>query len=116
MPEMDWEAVKTEYVTTNISKTKLAENTRILNVDYKTLIKGLEKREKFNIVFIDPPYASGLVDDTLARLVRADILAPNAIIICESDSPEPKTCEGLVQRRFAKYGRVYITVLENAVE
>lgn len=100
----------------NSLKTKLAENTRILNVDYKTLIKGLEKREKFNIVFIDPPYASGLVEDTLARLVRADILAPNAIIICESDSPEPKACEGLVQRRFAKYGRIYITVLENAVE
>ena len=27
MPEMDWEAVKTEYVTTNISKTKLAKLT-----------------------------------------------------------------------------------------
>lgn len=25
MPEMDWEAIKTEYVTTNISKTKLAK-------------------------------------------------------------------------------------------
>ena len=100
----------------NALKTKLAQNTRILNVDYKTLIKGLEKREKFNIVFLDPPYASGLIEDALARLVRADILAPNAIVICESDSPDPKTCEGLVQRRFSKYGRVYLTVLENSVE
>lgn len=100
----------------NALKTKLAQNTRILNVDYKTLIKGLEKREKFNIVFLDPPYASGLIEDALARLVRADILATNAIVICESDSPDPKTCEGLVQRRFSKYGRVYLTVLENSVE
>lgn len=100
----------------NALKTKLAGNTRILNVDYKTLIKGLEKREKFNIVFIDPPYASGLIEDTLARLVRSDILAPNAIVICESDSPEPKACEGLVQRRFAKYGRVFVTVLENPAQ
>lgn len=100
----------------NALKTKLAPNTRILNVDYKTLIKGLEKREKFNIVFIDPPYASGLIEDTLARLVRSDILAPNAIVICESDSPEPKACEGLVQRRFAKYGRVFVTVLENPAQ
>lgn len=100
----------------NALKTKLAENTRILNVDYKTLIKGLEKREKFNIVFIDPPYASELIEDTLARLVRSDVLAPNAIVICESDSPQPKVCEGLTQRRFAKYGRIYVTVLENTVE
>lgn len=100
----------------NALKTKLAGNTRILNVDYKTLIKGLEKREKFNIVFIDPPYASGLIEDTLARLVRSDILSPNAIVICESDSPEPKACEGLVQRRFAKYGRVFVTVLENPAQ
>lgn len=100
----------------NALKTKLAGNTRILNVNYKTLIKGLEKREKFNIVFIDPPYALGLIEDTLARLVRSDILAPNAIVICESDSPEPKACEGLVQRRFAKYGRVFVTVLENPAQ
>lgn len=100
----------------NALKTKLAQNTRILNLDYKTLIKGLEKREKFNIVFLDPPYASGLIEDALARLVCADILAPNAIVVCESDSPDPKSCKGLVQRRFSKYGRVFVTVLEKPAE
>ena len=104
----------------NALKTKLAGNTRILNVDYKTLIKGLEKREKFNIVFLDPPYNTDLLHDSLKliaeREVRSDILAPNAIVICESDSPEPKACEGLVQRRFAKYGRVFVTVLENPAQ
>ena len=96
----------------NAQKARLAENTRILNVDYKNLIKSLEKRERFNIVFIDPPYASDFAEDALKRIMRADILAPNAILICESDSPEPKLCEGLEMRKFAKYGRVYVTVLE----
>ncbi len=109
----DESAEAAAIIRKNAQKTKLNENTRILNVDYKTLIRGVAGREKFDIVFIDPPYASGFVPDVIARLQRADVLAPNAILVCESDADTPFEAEGLSLRRFAKYGRIYVTVLVN---
>jgi hypothetical protein len=34
------------------------------------------------------------------------------VIICESDRKEPFSSEGFVLRRHARYGKIYVTVLE----
>ncbi len=100
----------------NAQKTKLYEKTKILSSDYKTVINGC-KNEKFGIVFLDPPYAEyDMMTDALDRIVRMDILSNNALVICESDKKTPVEAEGLRVRRFARYGKVYVTLLTNAPE
>ena len=106
----------TEIIKKNAQKTKLFDKTRILTTDFRNLIKGLAGRERFDIVFLDPPYDSGLLKESLALLVRSDLLNPNAFVICESDNSEPVSCDGLVQRKFYKYGRVFVTILVNETE
>ena len=44
-------------------------------------------------------------------MVRADILAEGAIVVCESDKDTPFEMEGLYVKRFARYSRSYLTVL-----
>lgn len=100
-----------EIIKKNAQKTKLYEKTRVLNTDYKAVIRGFQGREKFDIVFLDPPYAANLLEDALARLIRADVLAEGAIVICESDKDTPFEMEGLTLKRFARYSRSYLTVL-----
>ena len=100
-----------EIIKKNAQKTKLYEKTRVLNTDYKAVIRGFQGREKFDIVFLDPPYAANLLEDALARLIRADVLAEGAIVICESDRDTPFEMEGLTLKRFARYSRSYLTVL-----
>lgn len=95
----------------NAQKTKLYEKTRILNTDYKAVIRGCQGRERFDIVFLDPPYADDILQDAIDRLIRADVLADGAIICCESDREEPFGGEGLALKRFARYSKTYLTIL-----
>ncbi len=103
----------TEVIKQNAQKTKLYEQTRILTTDYKSLIRGLAGREKFDIVFLDPPYDSDMLKSALDLIVRAELLNDNALVICESDSKEPTEHEKLSLKKFYKYGRVCVTVLVN---
>ena len=100
-----------DIIKKNAQKTKLFDRTRVLNTDYKAVIRGLQGREKFDIVFLDPPYDTDFIDDAIARLIRADILAEGAIIVCESNRDKPFEAEGLKVKRFARYSRSYLTIL-----
>jgi len=100
-----------EVIKKNAQKTKLYDRTRVLNTDYKAVIRGCQGREKFDIVFLDPPYADKTVQDAIDRMIRADILADGALVICESDDDKPFGGEGLTVKRFAKYSKTYLTVL-----
>lgn len=45
--------------------------------------------EAFDIAFLDPPYAKGLGEQTLARLLEGAWLKPGAIVVFERGSDEP---------------------------
>ncbi|MGN1409223.1 MAG: RsmD family RNA methyltransferase, partial [Eubacteriales bacterium] len=47
------------------------------------------KREKYHIIFLDPPYNSGLLPASLKALHEAELFAPGAYIICETDCDLP---------------------------
>jgi 16S rRNA (guanine966-N2)-methyltransferase len=45
--------------------------------------------EAFDIVFLDPPYASGLLAPCLQRLNQGNWLRPDAFVYLESPAPQP---------------------------
>ena len=67
---------------------------------------------KFDLIFLDPPYAGGLLDKALQKIIQFDILADGGIIICETDIKT--TVLPLSEPYFAgreyKYGKVKLTV------
>jgi len=46
--------------------------------------------EAFTLAFLDPPYAKGLGEQTLAKLLEGNWLAPEAVVIFERGSDEPE--------------------------
>lgn len=46
--------------------------------------------EAFTLAFLDPPYARGLGEQTLARLLEGGWLAPGAVVVFERGSDEPE--------------------------
>ena len=100
----------------NAQKTKLNDKIRVLNTDYKAAIRTMAGKEKFDIIFLDPPYDSNMVQDAIDRILRADIASERAIFVCESDHIEPFSGEGLTLHRHNRYGRIYVTVLLRGVE
>ena len=48
------------------------------------VLRFLENSERFDLIFIDPPYDTQLVNNTLNAIIEFDKLNANGIIICET--------------------------------
>lgn len=98
----------------NIEKTRLQENSIIINKDYKKCIE--EINDRFDIIFIDPPYRKDIAIDSIKRILEYNILSKDGIIILETDEEQRETEElenvknlEIYDRR--KYGRVILLFL-----
>ena len=73
----------------NLVHTKLKEKAIIIKSDAVEAIRKLGlKEEKFDIVFLDPPYASDLYLSVLESVLKEGILSKEGIIIVEQSSKD----------------------------
>ena len=102
-------------ITKNAEKTRLKDKCKIYCTDAFDYLKR-NKGEKFDIVFVDPPYALKLVEKSLNALIENDNLKPTSIIICESAEPDIFDPESSLKDKFetlkkSKYGVAYVNIL-----
>ncbi len=106
-----------ELIKENAKKTKLIKNCRISRMDYSEYLKSASGREKFDIVFLDPPYSKSMKDEVLKKLLRAGILSDGAIVVCETDKDD---IDGdiycLRLRKKYKYSRVLTYIFDYSEE
>lgn len=100
----------------NAEKTKLSKYCRIVNSDSLDFIKR-NKEKKYDIIFIDPPYASGLYIPILKLLYEYEMIKPTSLIVCESDFEKLLDNDGELQRiysvkKVSRYSKTVITILE----
>ena len=105
-----------KIIEKNAEKCRLASNCQILNFDALDYIKRSFGR-KFDIIFLDPPYSSGLYQPVLRALYEYNVLKSTSIIVCESDfnellSGDPALEDIYVVRKSSKYSKTVITLLE----
>lgn len=69
-------------------------------------------REKFDLVFLDPPYAAGLLEKALETIAKIDIMSTNGIIICESpiEHTLPELPAPYEKGKEYRYGKIKITL------
>ena len=115
---VDSSAEAVRIIKKNAEGSGLADRLSVVRADAPGWIRSSSSRkEAFDIVFIDPPYAAGLIPDTLAALVKAGLLADGATVVCESADPGDVTSrraeleEEFETLRISKYGVAYITYL-----
>ena len=67
---------------------------------------------KFDLVFVDPPYDSGLYESVLETINSVDILSDGGIILCESRREQllPDMRAPYRKKKEYNYGRVKLTV------
>jgi 16S rRNA (guanine(966)-N(2))-methyltransferase RsmD len=99
-----------EITKRNAQRTHLFSQCVVFASDYKAYLKAT--KDKFNLIFLDPPYKSDDLADAIKRIVEGGLLADGGYIVCECENPDPVTCEGLNVFRHSKYGRAYVTILE----
>lgn len=83
---------------------------KVVRGDYLTYLA--QCREKFNIIFLDPPYAEVFLENALNRITEIDILQSGGIIIAERPLGKelPWEFEGFSRSRDYKYGKIILTL------
>ncbi|MDD4772451.1 MAG: 16S rRNA (guanine(966)-N(2))-methyltransferase RsmD [Eubacteriales bacterium] len=95
----------------NAQKTGLYSRCVITGSDWVSFIRGTAGRERYGIIFIDPPFGEKLTGEVALKLAEADLIADHAMIICESGHDEDFEIPGLRTLRRNKYGKTYIRLL-----
>lgn len=98
-------------VKENLKTTGLAHRARVVSGDSIEYLKRLQG-EKFDLIFLDPPYGEGLLETALELIAGFDILSPHGIIAAEA--PAEKTLPALggpyrVYRTY-RYGKIGLTI------
>ena len=94
----------------NLRRTKLEADAKVVRSDYLTYLKGC--KEKFDMIFLDPPYAEVFLENALKCIAEIDILESGGIIIAERPVGKelPWDFEGFTRSKDYKYGTVLLTV------
>ena len=77
-------------------------------------MRFVARGEKFDLIFLDPPFNSALCDKILQKIYEFDILSDGGIIVCEHsrDIVIPDAEAPYKKGKEYRYGKVIITVIE----
>lgn len=94
----------------NLKRTRLSELGTVVCADYMAYLKSC--REKFHLIFLDPPYGETYLENSLKCISEIDILTDDGIIVTERPVEKPLESQypGLVRSKDYKYGKTLITL------
>ncbi|EGQ0364753.1 16S rRNA (guanine(966)-N(2))-methyltransferase RsmD [Staphylococcus delphini] len=73
-----------KVIQQNLKKLDLTHQAEVYKNNADRALKALNKREiQFDLIFLDPPYEKGLIDEALKSIHQFDLLKQNGIIVCE---------------------------------
>ncbi len=102
-------------VKQNAKKTGFFEKCRYLCADYRNVIRKAGD-DRYDLIFIDPPYALSAAGDAITRILAAGIAERGALIVAESGEeaifPNGETPTGLTLIKSARYSVSYIHIYE----
>ena len=103
-------------INENAKKTRLIEQCTIYQLDYMDFLnRNIKKR--YDIVFLDPPYALNMYKPALTALLNNGFLKPSSLIICESaeefvfDGDEHLASKFCIERQ-SRYSNTFITIFK----
>jgi 16S rRNA (guanine(966)-N(2))-methyltransferase RsmD len=99
-----------KLIRENLKRTKLESQGRVVKSDYLSFLRAC--REKFGIIFLDPPYAEVFLENALNCITEIDILQSGGIIVAERPLEKPLALDfpGYTRSRDYKYGKTLITL------
>ena len=82
------------------------DNIEVLTMDYKKYLK--ETDDKFDVIFLDPPYRAGLMNKALRIIEERGLLNKGGIVVCEFENIKIETNLELIREK--SYGPKTINI------
>lgn len=91
----------------NLAKLKGESNFEVFNRDFAVLLNSLS--EKFDLIFLDPPYRLNAGAQALEIIARKNLLSGDGIAVLERDKPFSEEIKGLELYDERKYGITFLS-------
>lgn len=101
-------AAAARVIAENLSAARLSDRARLVREDAEVFLS--RRPGPFDLIFLDPPYGTGLLERSLAQIAAIDILAECGIILCESpaDAPPPPLAPPYALGKTYRYGKTQL--------
>lgn len=106
-----------DIIHKNAQKTRLVDRCKIFSCEARKLLAKFGGN-KFDLVFLDPPYALNLVPNVLQDLLDYKILKQTSIIVCETAAFQDVFADNseleskYIVKKQNKYGAASITIMQ----
>lgn len=100
----------------NLVNTKLINKGLVIKDSVDNVIKYYSgKKDKFDVIFLDPPYCKNLVEHTLRLIDEGNVLDTNGVVSVEMGIYEkiPVTIKNLKTIDCRKYGNTVLVFYKN---
>ncbi len=77
-----------DIVKKNAVATGFFDRCRYIVSDWRNYIRKASGKDRYDLVFIDPPYSMECSEDALLRLLSCDMLEGGAIVVLESGAEQ----------------------------
>lgn len=85
------------------------DNSIVFNKEYDKFLNEID--EKFDVIFLDPPYKMNLISSSIDIIIQRSLLKEDGIIICEYETEEIDCNLKLIKEK--KYGSKKIKIYKN---
>lgn len=95
----------------NLKATKLEDNASVCRQDAQSFLLSL--RENIDVVYVDPPFERGLIDEVLPLLSAK--MNKGGVILCESADNEtiPASAGDFLLDRTYRYGKIKVSLFRH---
>ena len=94
----------------NLSLTGFSDRATVVQGDYLAFLTRC--RETFDVIFLDPPYETELLETAIAHIARHDLLNVHGMMIAEHpvDKALPALSAPYRMGRTYRYGKIAVTI------
>lgn len=104
-----------QVIRENIKILKEEENVKLINMSYERALKILLKdKERFDIIFLDPPYSLNIINELLEVITENKMLNNNGVIVCHyvKGNFKPKDINLLTLIKNYNYGKSEVSIFK----
>ena len=104
-----------KIVRENVELTRFTDVSRVMQTDWRAFLSSC--REKFDVIFLDPPYHTDMLENAMQTIAAIDILSEHGIMICESplDKVLPELAAPYEKGKEYRYGKIKVTLYRRTV-
>ncbi len=105
-----------KIIQDNLKKINKVDSYEILNIDFLKAIKNMDmQNNKFDIIFLDPPYNKQYVEKSLLAFDKTILLKKDSLLIVQHDIHEKAqiNLQNLFFVKEKKYGKSLLSIFKS---